>query len=174
MNQTFPLPTLKVPLGVTARDTLSGASGIVTSTVFKLSGSVMTSIAPKGDGTTVPETWSFDEQSVEVVPDGPTAVVTPSGDPLVALGMDVEDKLTKFRGHVTAIVLHINGCISVVLTRSKLDKDGKVVEEYFDHGRLTIKGQGLSSVVLDKAKPAKAAAEPKRTGGFIQRARPSC
>ena len=167
-DKTYPLPAPKVPMGSEARDAISGISGIITSVFYKLSGSVMLGLQPKGDGEKMPEAWTVDEQIIELVEGGRTIPALDPGAPLIALGHSVEDRVTKFKGTVTAIVVHINGCISGVVTAPGLTKDGGLIEEYFDQKRLKVTGVGVSA----EAAPTKRAAT-KKTGGFSHRARPS-
>lgn len=168
-EKTYALPKSKVGLGVEARDVISGVTGVVTSILFKLSGSIMLGLQPKGDGEKMPEAWTIDEQIVEPVDGGRTIPILDAGAPLVALGHKVVDRLSAFKGTVTGIVIHVNGCVSVIVTSPKLNSEGATIEEYFDQKRLKITGAGVSVEA-----PAAKRAPTKATGGFPVRARSSC
>lgn len=163
---TYPLTKPAIGLGVEVKDVVSGMTGISTSLFYKLSGSIMIGVQPPSDDGKMAEAWTIDEAICQAVEGGRTIPAIDAGDPLVALGHQVEDRVTKFKGTVTAIMVHINGCISCVVTAPKLNKDGGLIEEYFDQKRLVIKGPGVSK----QAEPKKQA-PVARTGGSNMRAR---
>ena len=62
----------------------------------------------------------------------------------IELGVEVECRVTGFRGIVTSRVEYINGCIQYCV-RGKIKKDGKYPEaEYIDGEHLKVVGKGIT------------------------------
>lgn len=63
------------------------------------------------------------------------------GKHLSLLGLEAEDKVTKFKGTVTTISFDLYGCIQAVLS-PQMKKDGTIPEgRWFDVNRLKVLGE---------------------------------
>jgi len=60
----------------------------------------------------------------------------------IKLGMKVKDKITEFKGILTAKVEYLYGCTQLGIT-PKLNKNGKAETIYFDEGRIEMIGKGI-------------------------------
>lgn len=70
------------------------------------------------------------------------------------LGVQVKDKVTPFKGIVTARTQYLNGCLQYCVKSQKLKDSGDPLDDqWFDEGQLTKTGPGISSKI-------KAAEEP--------------
>ncbi len=62
----------------------------------------------------------------------------------IELGLEVEDRITGFRGIVTSRVEYINGCVQYCV-RKKVGKDDKFPDaEYIDGEHLKVVGKGIT------------------------------
>lgn len=100
-------------LGYTARDKVSGVEGIITSLSELYNGCLQFGIQPVGDGKTVPDSWSFDVQQVEVLEHILPQTWCNSHGP--ALGDKVKDKTTGEVGVVSRKYYTLNGCVSALV-----------------------------------------------------------
>lgn len=100
-------------LGFKARDKVSGVEGIITSLSELYNGCLQFGIQPAGDGKTVPDSWSFDIQQVEVL--DKVLDNTMSIKDLPALGDKVKDKTNGDIGIVSRLYYTINGCVSALV-----------------------------------------------------------
>jgi len=61
----------------------------------------------------------------------------------IKLGVEAQDKITGFKGIITARVQYLYGCDQCGL-QPPVDKDGKrQPSEFFDEGRLEVTGRGV-------------------------------
>jgi len=61
---------------------------------------------------------------------------------MVKLGDKVKDSITKFDGIAVAICRYLNGCVSVEVRPTGLDKDGKMKEaKWIDEQQLNVKSK---------------------------------
>lgn len=98
-------------LGKTLRDKISGVTGIADQYIEKLSSAPQYALQPPGVGKTLPESWSFDAMSLEVV-DGPTVDVVPvDAGVIVKLGDKVRDVIVGTEGVAVRRTTFINGCV---------------------------------------------------------------
>ncbi len=68
---------------------------------------------------------------------------------MIPMGVEVEDKITGFKGIVTGFCTYISGC-NQVLVQPRLDKDEKFVEgRWLDEQRLTVISARNMRVTLD-------------------------
>ncbi len=146
------LPPLQ--LGVRARDITTGLTGLLTMRALTLDGVVQYTIQPMGDGEKIPEGWTIDEHSLEVVDAGIIAKVTPEATNVsVRLGQEVTDKISGVVGITTRRVTYINGCVHFAV-QPKVDKDGKMPEAiYLDHGRLVASHQAVEAKPPSTTRP---------------------
>lgn len=147
---------MKIELGMKVRDRVTGYSGVAVSRRKITSGVDQIGIQPpmKADGT-IENGYDFDECQIEVV--DASQVVTPL-EPIKIecdFGDLATDKITGYKGRVTAIVLFLNGCAKVGIRAAFKEKDEFLKDvKFFDY----------TDLEFEKKKEVKA--EPKRkTGG---------
>ncbi|MEN3238639.1 hypothetical protein PUR29_34935 [Methylobacterium ajmalii] len=146
------LPPLQI--GVRARDITTGLTGLLTMRALTLDGVIQYTIQPMGDGEKIPEGWTIDEHSLEVVDAGIIAKVTPEATNVsVRLGQEVTDKISGVVGITTRRITYINGCVQFAV-QPKVDKDGKMPEAiYLDHGRLVASHQAVEAKPPSTTRP---------------------
>lgn len=67
-----------------------------------------------------------------------------------AMGAEVKDVVTGFKGVITARVEYVTGCRQYLVNPRKLDKDGKPAGSiYYDEDRLVVTGRGLNKIMVD-------------------------
>jgi hypothetical protein len=127
-------------LGHKAKDIITGLEGVITAQAefqFALARYELTPTKPNKDGTFVKPVW-LDEPRLKVVN---TFMMPTQSVPTVKFGVDVEDKISGFKGIVTGRYTFLNGCIRIEVTPRTL-KDGSPVDpEVFDEQRLTAKSK---------------------------------
>ncbi len=73
---------------------------------------------------------------------------------MIELGMSVKDRVTGFKGIVTARVEYLNGCVQY-LVKPKVNKEGKFMDsEWIDNQQLQVTGRGIS-------------VKPRKVGGYM-------
>lgn len=100
-------------LGYKARDKASGLEGVITSLSELYNGCLQFGIQPAGDGKTVPDSWSFDVQQVEILEHSLPQTWCKSHGP--ALGDKVKDKTSGDIGIVSRKYYTLNGCVSALM-----------------------------------------------------------
>ena len=64
---------------------------------------------------------------------------------MIELGQKVKDNITGFTGIAIAKCEYLNGCISIEVKPTKLDKDGKMLgAQWIDEQRLTVKSKATT------------------------------
>lgn len=149
-------------LGKRVKDSITGFTGIVTQILHKANGNVQYGIQPVGDGNTYPDAMFIDYHTIEIVDDGVADKVTPITNPTtIKIGDEIQDKITKYRGIVTEIAIHLNGC-QFLLTESLVDKANKRSFDWISVDRVVvIKSQKVSLTPT----PKELNTEPKVPGG---------
>lgn len=72
---------------------------------------------------------------------------------MIALGVLAKDKITDFKGTVTARIEYLNGCVQYCL-KPTVDKDGKSRDgEWFDESQIIILGQRTTIKKKDTGGP---------------------
>lgn len=138
----------KYPVNAVAKDTVSGFQGVIIARNAHLFGCAQYGLAPQelhSDGAPK-NTEFFDESRIEIV-DATNAVYGENRYSeifAVSLGSEVEDKVSNFSGKVLLAVEYLHNC-NQYYVEPPVDKDGKPqVGGWYDEGRLTIKGKGIS------------------------------
>lgn len=146
-----------IKLGSVVRDRATGLSGMFTHLQVELDGREFYNFQPKGlnpeDGQPVKRAWLVPERVKG-------AIKHVSVDlPLEVLGSQVEDEASGFAGMVTALTLHISGCVHVhVQPKGILPKTGATIEPHdFDIRRL--KGSAIKAMT-EAERDASQAARP--------------
>ena len=68
------------------------------------------------------------------------------------LGLMAQDRITGFRGRITAVVRYISGCVQVCLTPTGIGPDGKLPDgHFFDVQRVEV-NRDVERVILDNTK----------------------
>ena len=154
-------------LGKEVRDVASGLTGLCLQVTEYLSGVRQVGIQPKSlDGTAFPETYTIDDNLIEVLGDGISSRVIPinQGDCAdIKLGDQVRDKVTKFKGTMTHKSMFMNGCTLVCVT-SELTEKEKPLEEWFN-AKMVEKVESVAPVVPKTE---------RKSGGPSMRAPRSC
>lgn len=154
----------RIPLGSTVRCAISGLVGIAAVETVQINGNVRYDVQPKSeDGKTMPEAWTVDLQSLEIVDEGVSARASEPRKHPIKNGNKVEDLITGHEGVATDIATYMNGCVFALVVPRKGDKtlltDAAPVGSFVPVERLKVTGEGL-----------KLAAEDKPTGGPSTRA----
>lgn len=138
----------KYPMNALAKDTITGFEGIVINRSAHLFGCSQYGLAPKelsADGSPR-NTEHFDEARIELI-DTSKAVYGEDGfDKIftVPLGTEVKDKVSEFQGKALVVVENLHNC-NQYYVEQPVDKDGKKQDgNWFDEGRLSIVGKGIS------------------------------
>jgi hypothetical protein len=121
-------------IGLKAADTITGLKGVITAKAEFLHGQPRYELSPEKlhEGTLVKPVW-LDEPRLKF---GKRSLKFDAFTPVIELGAETQDPLTKMEGVVTARFVFINGCVRVEVQPKAL-KDGRPVEaEVFDEGRL--------------------------------------
>jgi hypothetical protein len=121
-------------IGLIALDTITGLKGVITAKAEFLHGQPRYELSPNKlhEGTLVKPVW-LDEPRLKF---GKRSIKFTPIDPVVGLGADTEDPITKMTGVVVGRFVFINGCVRLEVQPKAL-KDGRPVEpEVFDEGRL--------------------------------------
>lgn len=141
---------MKVQIGVSVKDTVTGFSGIVTMRTEELSGNIRFGVQRKqGESETAyPEAILLDHHTLDVVDDGILDRVTPCGEAQIAIGSEVKDKATGLTGIVIERTFYMNGCIRYGVVPEK--EKGSLITgnpdmAYIDQGRLEVIGDGLAA-----------------------------
>lgn len=168
LNEYAPLP-IDVAIGLEARDLVTGLTGIVIAEVFPLHGMRRWSISPPGDGKTYPDPYDFDAAQVEVVGWGMWHKVKSNAQadfPDFKHGTLVKDKHSPFIGTIITITRTINGCLVYTVQAPALNKDGKLIVEYFNGENLEVRKPPKAADTTEPARP--------RTGGPSARTPSAC
>lgn len=140
-------------LGAKVRCMISGYTGIATQQVELLSGTVQLAVQPPLDpnaGTNgqYPEGANIDIQQLEYVEDGLLDRVVPAQATDIALGNEVEDTVTGFKGMTVSKHTFLNGCVYFHVqpkqTKEQREKGTIPLTEFFSAGRLKIVGKGVA------------------------------
>ena len=84
---------------------------------------------------------------------------------MIKLGQEAKDKVTGFKGILTARCQYITGCDQYQISPAGLDSDNKLKELYqFDEGRIEILGPGIA----EKEVQAKKKGGPQRISASIK------
>ena len=84
---------------------------------------------------------------------------------MITMGQLGRDKITLFKGIITARHQYITGCDQYTLSPEGLDKEGKLHEQYqFDEGRIDIIGAGIN----EKKVQTKTKGGPQRTSTAVK------
>lgn len=149
-----------IKMGMKVKEVVTGLTGVILTIEDFLSGVRHFGVFPEGDGKSSPDGRNFDWEGLQYVDDGLMARSS-QPDPTcdLVLGQQYEDVVSGFKGTLTAIAYHINGCVTGVIT-PKIDlvptKDGRAIPEMFDHKRLKL---------LNNSKPADV--KPARSTGCV-------
>lgn len=122
-------------MGCIARDRITGLKGIITARAEFLYAPNRYEISPEKlkDGAPVKGVW-LDRRRLSV---GRCKIKAPKFESTIALGTEVADTLTQFKGVAVGKFIFLNGCIRIEVA-SKTMKDGSPIEpEVFDEQRLT-------------------------------------
>jgi hypothetical protein len=121
-------------IGLKATDSITGLKGVVTAKAEFLHGQPRYELSPEKlhEGTLVKPVW-LDEPRLKF---GKRSIKFEPIPPVIGLGADTEDPITKMQGVVVARFIFINRCVRLEVQPKAL-KDGRPVEpEVFDEGRL--------------------------------------
>jgi hypothetical protein len=137
----------KYPMNVVAKDSISGFQGVVIARNAHLFGCSQYGLAPKelsSDGTPRSTEW-FDESRIEIIDDSNAVHGENEYKNIfsIPLGTEIEDKVSGFIGKVLVIIENLHNCNQYYVEPS-FDKDNKIDGRWFDEGRLTVKGEGIS------------------------------
>lgn len=137
----------KYPMNAIAKDTISGFQGMIIARNAHLFGCDQYGLAPQelaADGTPR-QTEFFDESRIEILDETNAVYGEDNYDEIfpIPLGKEVEDKVSGFKGKALMIVEYLHNC-SQYYIEPPVDKDGKPqTGQFFDEGRLTVKGEGI-------------------------------
>lgn len=145
-----------IRLGITAKDAITGFSGIVIQRIDQFNGNTRFALQPKGeDESSYPEAIMIDQHMLDYVDEGvvdrvthPTVVVN------FKLGELVKDKATGFTGVATSACTFINGCVGYTVLPKAVKTDllnDNSRENMIEAYRLERAGDGMVEVV--KAPP---------------------
>lgn len=121
-------------IGHIAVDKITGLKGVITAKAEFLHGQPRYELSPSKlhEGTLVKPVW-LDEPRLTF---GKRSIKFEPIPPVIQLGADTEDPITKMQGVVVARFVFINRCVRLEVQPKAL-KDGRPVEpEVFDEGRL--------------------------------------
>lgn len=121
-------------LGRKAVDTITGFKGVITAKAEFLHAPPRYELTSEKlhEGTPVKPVW-LDETRLTV---GGIKIKVAEIKPVVGLGAETEDSISKFKGIVTGRFVFVNGCVRVEVSPKTL-KDGKLNDpEVFDEQRL--------------------------------------
>lgn len=153
-----------IKLGVTARDKVTGFTGVVTSRVDFLSGNVQFSLQPKGADGNLPDAHYFDFHMLEFVDEGVSANVMLPAQTSIKVGNKVRDKASLFTGTATGKTTFMNGCVYFTVVpemRTTALINEVPAGSFLEHTRLEVVGDGL---IEPEEKPKK-----RITGGPTSR-----
>lgn len=104
-------PDREIKMGSEVRDRVSGLEGVITASQLTLNGMFQWAVCPRGDGKDLPEGWNIDPAQLEWIGEGLEGVALPPAEYDIALGDEVEDIVSGFRGVVTQWCDQLNGCV---------------------------------------------------------------
>lgn len=105
-----------IPLGSEVRCIISGVTGTATAMVERLNGNIQYAVQPKSEnGSTMPESWDIDQQSLEIVGPGISDRVTEPVATDIQLGQKVRDWVSGYEGVATSKHTYINGCVHFIV-----------------------------------------------------------
>jgi hypothetical protein len=166
-----PIPVTKpadVELGMKIREVISGVVGTAWSRRETLAGSIQFALQPVGDGKTLPESYNFDWQTLEIIDSGVAHLASPE-DPTVKVkpGDKVKDPISGMTGVAIEKYTYMNGCVKIMV-QGKDTAEGKIRIDIVDHAILEIldKPRFVPPAVKEQAPEQK----EKPTGGPITRA----
>lgn len=157
-----------IRLGYTARDKVSGFTGVAHSRLEFLTGNVQYSLQPPAKDGVLPDLIAFDEHQLEEVPGAAVPSIAPPADTGVKLGEKVKDIVSQVEGIATRRVIFLNGCVYYTVQDVKANKDGSIVEHFLEWKRLERTGAGVTAKIAKRDEPAKV-----RTGGPNTRGMPA-
>jgi len=164
---------MSIRLGVTARDKVSGFTGIVHSKIEFLTGNVQFALQPPAKEGVLPDTIGFDEHQLEEAPGASVPSIAPPADTGVKLGEKVKDIVTKFEGIATKRSTFLNGCVYyMVVDEEKGGKDGGPQEMFIEWKRLERTGAGVVAAIAKREEKAGVSTTARRTGGPATRSMP--
>lgn len=115
-----------IELGDEGYDVVSGVSGVAILKTVSLDGGVRFALQPRvpSPGAPLPDSWYVDHHSLRVTAKAVLAAVPPKFmDDL--RGCTAKDTITGFKGIVTGMSYHLNGCVYVNVTPKMGKKDRK-------------------------------------------------
>lgn len=115
-----------IELGDEGYDVVSGVTGVAILKSVSLDGNVRFALQPRvpSPAAPLPDSWYVDHHSIRVIARGVLAAVPPKFlDDL--RGALVKDTITRFKGTVTGMSYHLNGCVYVNVTPKMSKKDKK-------------------------------------------------
>jgi hypothetical protein len=165
----------EVYLGMEVRNIISNFQGIVSSVRQLVSGQIQFCIEPKGDGTTVPDAFFSDWQTMEIIGEGiQDRVSKPDGQVKIKLGQTVRHTVNGFTGVAAEKITYINGCVSFwVIPTEEYQKQfpGKLLSgQALDHHMLEVVGAVPASLAEKAAIAENPPVVNKPTGGPSMRA----
>lgn len=104
---------MKIKLGQTVRDVVSGFQGIAVQTLEQMNGNVQIAIQPaaKEGETAYPEAVYLDHHMLDVLDAGVSARATPVIKTDIKLGETVKDNASGFEGIAIEKATYLNGCV---------------------------------------------------------------
>lgn len=142
----------KFSLGREAQDTITGLVGIITARVEYLFGCNTYEITPRSlEGGKKQETEWLDEGRIIITGEGVKAQVKSTFRH--ELGLKAEDKITGVRGILVGRIEHLYNCNSYGIAPRKKGGGKKLATEWFDEGRIEIKGNGIKAEEVQTVRP---------------------
>lgn len=147
-----------IQLGNLVEDIATGYSGRVTRKAYGISGSIQFCVVPPAKDGVFPDGTFIDYHTL-VVSDPGIADVLPQMAELpewLKLGVRAKDKYSDFKGVVTMMCYEMNGCVTVMVSAEKLDRNDKI----------NIEGFNMNSIELFEERKMMPLPKPKesRTG----------
>lgn len=140
--------TKEISIGCTVLDITSGIKGLAISRLTFLTGNVQYSVQVKSkeDGVYV-EPMGFDVHQLDYVDDGVSSrAIAGPADTGIALGSEVQDIVSGFKGLAIRKVEFMNGCVYYIV-QAKKDKENTSKEDFIEFRRLKLVGQGVISEI---------------------------
>lgn len=129
---------MKIKLGQTAVDLVTGYVGIVESRSSYLHGCDRYGLQAKmKDDGTIPVSLMVDEPQLKIFDDDQVIKIS-EPEQIIKLGLKVRDSVSGFKGISLGRVVYINGCARICIS-PKHDKDGKLIQSsWFDEEQIEI------------------------------------
>lgn len=127
-------------LGTKVKDTVTGLKGRLEHLIIRGDGSRMYTFQP---GSLDPETGNPVER-IFITPDRIKGLEEPDpAMPLEILGTEAEDPVTGFKGTVTSLVVHLNGCVHASLQPKGMAPKGDIPRQAQEFDIRILKGPNI-------------------------------